>query len=65
MKVAGSALLAALLSTLAPVVTTAQDLPSVDLSQPISVDEAVRLALDAEFARRATRQGKRWAMATV
>jgi radical SAM protein (TIGR01212 family) len=26
---------------------------------------AVRLALDAEFARRDTRQGKRWAMATV
>jgi outer membrane protein len=52
MKVAGSALMAALLLSLAPVVSPAQELPSIDLSQPISADEAVRLALDRNYSIR-------------
>ena len=51
MKVSGSAWLAALLF-LATALPAAAQLPSVDLSQPINADRAVRLALERNYSIR-------------
>jgi outer membrane protein len=51
MKVSGSAGLAALLF-LATALPAAAQLPSVDLSQPLSADQAVRLALERNYTVR-------------